>query len=193
MSGTKSRMSLIVKIAALAGLVCIVAFFFRVSPSVAMRYARILSPMANKDRLEIWRTAICMIRDHPILGVGLNNFMDIYPLYPHPEGFGTSMSMAHNIFLEFGATTGIPGLILFMVIIVVGVLRGIKGVIKAGSSSSLPVTTLAVFVAIITHLQFDITVDSGNTLPFFFVPYGILILLDEWLEQRAKEDEYADY
>ncbi len=191
MLGAKSRQSLIIKIAALAGLVCIVAFFFRVSPSMAGRYARILNPMANKDRLEIWRTALLMIRDHPILGVGFNNFMDVYPLYQHPEGFGTSMSMAHNIFLEFGATTGIPGLVLFMVIIVRGMLMGIKSVIKAGSSSSLPVTTLAVFVAIITHLQFDITVDSGNTLPLFFVPYGILILLDKWLELRTKEDEYA--
>jgi hypothetical protein len=43
-----------------------------------------------------------------------------------------------------------------------------------------------------THLQFDITVDSGNTLPFFFVPYGILLLLDEWLELRKREDEYAE-
>jgi putative inorganic carbon (HCO3(-)) transporter len=193
MMGAKSRQSFAVKTAALAGLVCIVAFFFKISPSIAARYARILNPMANKDRLEIWRTALLMIRDHPLLGVGLNNFMDIYPLYQHPEGFGTSMSMAHNIFLEFGATTGIPGLALFMVIVVFGILRGIKGVITAGSSSSLPVTTLAVFVAIVTHLQFDITVDSGNTLPFFFVPYGILILLDKWLELRAKEDEYADY
>jgi O-antigen ligase len=102
------------------------------------------------------------------------------------------MSMAHNIFLEFGSTTGIPGLVLFMVVVIRGLLVGIKGVTKAGSSSSLPITALAVFVSIMTHLQFDITVDSGNTLPFFFVPYGILLLLDEWLELRKREDEYAE-
>lgn len=192
MLDVRSRRNPVLKIAALVGLVCMVAFFVRVSPSIAWRYARILNPMANKDRLEIWRTALLMMRDHPLFGVGFNNFVDIYPLYQHPEGFYTSISMAHNIFLEFGATTGIPGLVLFAVVVALGILRGTKSVIRAGSSSSFPVTTLAVFVAIITHLQFDITVDSGNTLPFFFIPYGILMLLDEWLELRAKEDEYAE-
>ncbi len=192
MPGAKSRQNLIVKIAALAGLVCIVAFFFRVNPSVATRYARILNPMANRDRLEIWRTALLMIRDHPVLGVGVNNFVNFYPLYEHPEGFGTSMYMAHNIFLEFGATTGIPGLILFSLAIALGIYRGVRSVTKVGSKEVLPVTALAVFCAILVHLQFDITLNSGDMLPFFFVPYGILTNLDEWLEQRTKEDEYAE-
>ena len=43
----------------------------------------------------------------------------------------TVMSMAHNIFLEFGSTTGIPGLVLFMVVVIRGLLVGIKGVTKA--------------------------------------------------------------
>lgn len=189
--GGRSKRSLISKVAVLIGLVCIIAFFVRVSPSVAWRYARILNLVANKDRLEIWRTALLMIKDHPILGVGFNNFMDNYLLYDHPEKYTTLMSMAHNIFLEFGATTGIPGLILFVVVVVLGISKGIKSVIGAGSSRSLPITALAVFVAVMTHLQFDITVDSGNTLPFFFVPYGILILLDEWLKLQTKEVEYA--
>ena len=191
MLGAKSRQSLIVKIAALAGLVCIVAFFFKISPSVATRYARILNPTANKDRLEIWRTALLMIRDHPVLGVGVNNFVNFYPLYEHPERFGTSMYMAHNVFLEFGATTGIPGLILFSLAVALGILRGVRGVVKAGSKEVLPVTALAVFCAVLVHLQFDITLNAGDTLPFFFVPYGILTNLDKWLEQRTKEDEYG--
>ncbi|NLJ60768.1 MAG: O-antigen ligase family protein [Firmicutes bacterium] len=182
--GAGSRHSLVLKVVALVSLVLVVAFVFKISPSVAKRYARILNPMANKDRLEIWRTALLMIRDHPVLGVGLNNFVNFYPLYEHPEGFGTSMYMAHNVFLEFGATTGIPGLILFVVIAVLGISGGIRGLIKAGSSSSLPATTLAIFAAILTHLQFDITLNSGDMLPFFFVPYGVLILLEQWLESR---------
>ncbi len=182
--GAGSRHSRVLKVVALVSLVLVVAFVFKISPSVAKRYARILNPMANKDRLEIWRTALLMIRDHPVLGVGLNNFVNFYPLYEHPEGFGTSMYMAHNVFLEFGATTGIPGLILFVVIAVLGISGGIRGLIKAGSSSSLPATTLAIFAAILTHLQFDITLNSGDMLPFFFVPYGVLILLEQWLESR---------
>ena len=182
--GTGSRHSLVLKIVALASLALVVAFVFKISPSVATRYARILNPMANKDRLEIWRTALLMIKDHPVLGVGLNNFVNFYPLYEHPEGFGTSMYMAHNVFLEFGATTGIPGLILFVVIVVLGVSGGIRGLVRAGSSSSLPATALAVFAAILTHLQVDITLNSGDMLPFFFIPYGVLILLEQWLELR---------
>lgn len=182
--GVRSRHSLVLKVVALVALVFVVAFFFRISPSVGRRYARILNPMLNKDRLEIWRTALLMIRDHPVLGVGLNNFVNFYPLYEHPEGFGTSMYMAHNVFLEFAATTGIPGLVLFVVIVVLGVCAGIRGLINAGSSSSLPATGLAIFAAVLTHLQFDITLNSGDMLPFFFVPYGVLILLEQWLESR---------
>ncbi|NLS45332.1 MAG: O-antigen ligase family protein [Firmicutes bacterium] len=190
--GGRSRRDTLIKTVALASLILIVVLCLRINPSVSKRYARILSPALNKDRLEIWKTALLMMKDRPVLGVGFNNFIDIYPLYPHPEGSGKSMSMAHNIFLEFGATTGVPGLILFTVIVVLGISKGIKGIIKTGSSSNLPITTLSVFVAVMTHLQFDITADSGNTLPLFFVPYSMLMLLDEWLGLRTGEDDRGE-
>lgn len=129
-----------------------------------------------------------IIKEHPVLGVGVNNFVDAYPLYEHPEGFVRSMFMAHNILLEFGATTGIPGLILFLVAIIAALSGAVRCIVKSDFSVSLPVTALAVFVAILTHLQFDITLNSGDMLPFFFIPFGVVITLEKWLALRSDGD-----
>jgi len=46
---------------------------------------------------------------------------------------------------------------------------------------------LAVFVALLTHLQFDLTLYSGNLLPLFFGVYGVLIHLGEKAVVGLKE------
>ncbi len=61
-------------------------------------------------RLEMWRVAARMIREHPWLGVGPNNIVEVYPLYLPPgkspePGYHSHL---HNNFFQFGAERGLP-------------------------------------------------------------------------------------
>jgi len=88
-------------------------------------------------RLDIWQSAIHMIEDHPILGIGMDNFQHYYaPKHgdgvslkalqesgrcQHGEGYmlpaawnEPCFSHPHNLILDFWLSTGIVGLVAFI-------------------------------------------------------------------------------
>ncbi len=61
-------------------------------------------------RFEMWHAGLEMIREHPWLGVGPNNIVEVYILYLPPGktpevGYHEHM---HNNFIQFGAERGLP-------------------------------------------------------------------------------------
>lgn len=65
-------------------------------------------------RLYIWRSALQMIRDKPVLGSGLDTFQITFPKYRLAEywrlEWNGTPEKGHNFFLQIGATTGLLGL-----------------------------------------------------------------------------------
>jgi putative inorganic carbon (HCO3(-)) transporter len=63
-------------------------------------------------RLNLWRSTIDMIRDHPLLGVGLDNFLYAYrSRYIRPAAWQEpDLSHPHNIILDYGSRLGLVGL-----------------------------------------------------------------------------------
>ncbi len=66
-------------------------------------------------RINLWISAAQMIRDHPLQGIGLDNFLYLYPHYIQPAAWGEpSLSHPHNVLLHFWVALGILGLTLFL-------------------------------------------------------------------------------
>lgn len=78
---------------------------------------------AESGRMEIWKRGVGYMMSHPLFGVGVRNF-------PVAEGTlskegrlnamgggGFKWSAAHNSFVEIGAEVGIPGLVLFLLLL----------------------------------------------------------------------------
>jgi putative inorganic carbon (HCO3(-)) transporter len=62
-------------------------------------------------RLVLWKGALRMIADHPLLGVGIGNFAAQYPRYMLPEAWREPLVFhPHNLLLDFWAILGLPGL-----------------------------------------------------------------------------------
>jgi probable O-glycosylation ligase (exosortase A-associated) len=66
-------------------------------------------------RFNIWKTAVLIIKDHPVTGVGLGNYGLAQARYAHmvpgaPEG----EKDAHSTYLRMAAELGIPGLAVFL-------------------------------------------------------------------------------
>jgi len=75
-------------------------------------------------RLAIWKRGFGYMKDHPIAGVGLNNFgaaegSSELNRARGREGKGWIAAAPHNSFLQMGAETGFPGLALFLALIIV--------------------------------------------------------------------------
>lgn len=64
-------------------------------------------------RLTYWAHGLEMIRDHPLLGIGYNNWLSYYHANIDPRG-----QVSHNIFIQCGSELGIAGLTVLLAIIV---------------------------------------------------------------------------
>ena len=80
-----------------------------------------------RTRLLIWDSTIDMIRDRPLFGSGLGTFplhylnyqADFLKKYPNYLNFSGKAGEVHNEYLQLGAETGIIGLLVFILIIVI--------------------------------------------------------------------------
>jgi O-antigen ligase len=63
-------------------------------------------------RIKLWQASIEMIRDHPLTGVGLDNFLYQYPNYRLREAWQEpDLSHPHNIILDFWTRLGFAGVL----------------------------------------------------------------------------------
>jgi O-antigen ligase len=74
--------------------------------------ARLLNHDSVDNRLLLWRTALALWRDFPLLGVGPNGFYWRYPAYlPLGATLEPSLRHPHNVWLELGTGWGVLGLL----------------------------------------------------------------------------------
>jgi O-antigen ligase len=83
------------------------------SPLERLLYPNASDVSAANARLLAWGAAWKMICAHPILGIGLGNFKPLMATYVHTE----ESSIAHNTYLEVAAEMGIPGLLVFLLLL----------------------------------------------------------------------------
>lgn len=76
-----------------------------------------------RDRVLLYESAFQIFLDHPVFGVGFENFAVAYPRYQQAEWFGvagmnTTNTSAHNWVLHVAATTGAVGLLANLALLV---------------------------------------------------------------------------
>ncbi len=107
------------------------------------------------ERLAHWEAALGMVRDHPLLGVGIGNYVPVYPAYAVP-GWADPLGHAHNYYLHIAAEAGLLGLAAYLVFGLaafghswrsVGALSGIWQAVALG--------ILGVLAAFAVHSLFD--------------------------------------
>ncbi len=71
----------------------------------------------STDRLAHWAFGMRVIADHPMLGIGYENWL-VYCDYMNPDGLGYKdrCRLPHNTYISAGAELGIPGLLLYVLL-----------------------------------------------------------------------------
>lgn len=117
----RGRMSPRVRHAAALGVLCCMLF----GGGLAARYAYAGSLSSALERIwrmegrpSLWLTALRMLGDHPVVGVGLGNFISPNIFFAAQQAAHTprvlpAPKVAHNSYLEIGAELGLVGLLLF--------------------------------------------------------------------------------
>lgn len=83
------------------------------------RFRIIGEDRSSLQRLAYWKAGIEIIKEHPVLGVGYNNWGQ-YMWYKYPNGVGPGQTVqaSHNIFIQGGTEMGLLGLFFFILLII---------------------------------------------------------------------------
>lgn len=111
------------------GAVAVIGF---VIPQVKSRILQIA--VGDEGRIHIWKTALKMIQEHPLKGIGNGNFTELYDVYVAKYKYlaykNYSHYPTHNSFLKIESELGIIGGISFISIIVNAIILVKKTIVK---------------------------------------------------------------
>lgn len=136
-----------------------------------------LSDVASKERIVMWSTAWHMIQDRPLLGQGLNTFMENY--LPYANGLGSGPTYAHNCFLQIAAETGLLGLATFLwflasiFLMVRGALRSSSQPPESPTSRTTLLGLAAGLFAFLVQSAFDTNLYALRQATLFWVMAGL--------------------
>jgi hypothetical protein len=115
-------------------------------------------------RQELLKDSLTLMVHHPVLGIGPGNF----------ESYTGTWRVAHNTYTELGAETGLPGLFLFvlMLILTIRKIRRVRKLPGYQSSEDIRLWTSALWAAMAAYMagaMFSST--EYNLFPYFMVGY----------------------
>ena len=146
----------------LSGILALTILWFTVGQAeLKLLITDLISIEGLGQRTDIWQRTIYMIQDFPLTGVGMGHYSDVFRIfYPMSLDPTSYMPHAHNLFLQVGADLGIPGLILWLSVLLAAFIAAWQ-VYRAGKKSNNSMITaigaglLGCQLAIIFHGMFD--------------------------------------
>lgn len=154
----------------------------KLNPAVAKRFATLTHVTQDESlgqRLVYYRAALRAVQDHPITGIGFENFRNVYPAYRASDDiwfFGNIIpTMVHNGYLETALNNGILALVLYVALIATVLFRLGKELARAEDHGHRDLL-LGLLAAISAYLVQDMTgwLDLGLA-PAFWVALGLSV------------------
>lgn len=115
----------------------------------------------GNGRLTIWKNSLPLIKRYWLIGCGLDNFKNAYPNFG-----GVRVDKAHNVYLQISITNGIPALILFLVLLFVVFLKGIR------NKNSFLIPLYMAFIGY--SVQAFLNISVIDVAPYYFIIIGLI-------------------
>lgn len=161
-------------------------------PMVRRRIIEIGSQSQNESRINLWKLALKMIKEHPILGVGNGNYASLYDAYvkkypklstPDYHNFPT-----HNSYLKVWSELGIVGIVSFVGILVSALLK-VRKLIKISKKTKYKYLFIGFYASMIAFYFMNL-IDNlffvPKTTVFFWIMLGITQSFLYKIERKQK-------
>jgi O-antigen ligase len=139
-------------------------------------------------RVKLWEATWAMIRDHPITGVGLDNFLYQYPNYMLAEAWQEpDLSHPHNILLDYWTRLGIAGvavLVWLLTAFFTAALRQYKR-LPDGDARAIIFGWIASMAAMLAHGLIDNSYFLVDLAFVFFLTLGWVRAASRWPDAQA--------
>ena len=141
-----------------------------------------------QHRLELWEGAIEIFKDNPVIGIGYDNFRELYVEEYYPDRPYQDGRNAHNLYLHYLANLGILGF-LALIYLFYSILKKIFLAYKQTNNYNLQLFFFSSFIAIVIFLLQGFTrVSYGrtDTVRFLWFLISINIIFIENLNIKEK-------
>lgn len=160
---------------AVSAALLITEYWFPTGSPLVARFSILEDP----KRAYFLEEAIHMISEHPLLGVGYDNFVLAMPTENLPFVI-RSRAGVHNIPLRITAETGIPGGILFMFLIALLLRRAYSSLKHVPTHTRLLlIGMVAGIISCAIMIQFNVVFNHHSILPLFFALTGAILGLGQ--------------
>lgn len=149
----------------------------------------ILSRLTSDDqgsaygRITLAQTALSIIKDHPWVGVGLNNYMLVSPQYDSRAYSPGIAFVVHNVYLLIAAETGVIGLMAFLGLLAVLMMQSWR-IISHTPNAIMWIAGIGTFCALVSITVFSIADYSLLGASQITTQFGLLAGLAGSLSQR---------
>jgi len=160
----------------LATLAAIAAVWFSLNPNAWQRISQFDS--SGNGRAALWTVAWRITEDHPVTGVGLDNFVEEAPKYTRQPGklelvhnIAEKPHVAHNVYLQFLAETGFVGVTLFVLLLLSCMRAAWRAALIFDRKADHDMAALArgALVALIAFAAASFFISDGNDVRFWLL------------------------
>ncbi|MCP4423121.1 MAG: hypothetical protein GY803_01380 [Chloroflexi bacterium] len=133
-------------------------------------------------RLEVWQWALAGIQDFPFTGAGLGSFRRVVQrLYPIGVPFDYDIAHAHNIFLQVALDLGLPGLVIYLALLIITAVIGLQVAKQDEQLRPFALGILAGLAAIHIYGQGDTLALGSKPNLLFWVSLGLVAAMKQIL------------
>jgi putative inorganic carbon (HCO3(-)) transporter len=132
-------------------LLCLLVYFIEPTSWERVKEINLSKDRPESTRIRLWQTSFNMIKDKPILGIGLGNFERLFEKYK-VEGYYDITCHPHNDFLNVAVNSGLLGLLAYLWIWIVFLQSTLKSILRNDTNDFSRSARKAGMVAIVGFL-----------------------------------------
>jgi len=161
--------------------------------------ANIRSDASNMERINRWKSALRMSVEKPVFGWGPATYQFSYaPFQIASEKTIISTNYgeggnAHSEYLGSLVDSGIPGLILYIVVLLIPVGKGIK-IYRTSSNKQVRKIVLALIAGLVTYIihgALNNFLDTDKISALFWGMIAAVVAIDTWLQEEKEERDFT--
>lgn len=144
--------------------------------------------MCNDDRIAVYRNSLNMLKAHPLIGVGANNFMKSYKFFKQNPEYRNVVTpdyiYAHNNFLHLAAEVGLIGFIIFIWLVYKLLSEGWKVYLglNAGYPRAIAPCILASLIAFLVNGLTESSLYYARVALIFWYLAGLSLSLNKFIQ-----------